>query len=497
MKSSFSNALYAAPFIILLLTLGLARTSVAQTNYYVATTGNDSTGNGSMASPWATIAHASTKVGPGATVNVAAGVYNGSFNTTASGTASAYITYVANTANFSGPVNCAQIAAGQGNLATCPRIVGVSSSTWVNSGNYVAIKGFDVTGPGINGIYTEGNATIVSGNHVHNILTATCNSTGGSGININGTNAQVTGNYVHNIGPFPTACGYVQGIYFLQAGGFAENNISFANSGFGIQLWHYPAHVSLINNTLFNNASGGLVLGTDDAFTVDYIYVANNLISNNGGEGISEQGGSSNSTGIHNIYTNNLVYGNAGGSISLMNGLTASSTVTGAPQFVNYTGTATGNYHLTSTSPAIKAAANTAPATDFDGVARPQNGGYDIGAYQYVGGSTPPPAEPVVTLSSSLLSFATTSVDSTSAVGLVTLTNTGTVPLTFTRNFVVSGPFAFGGKGTCAMTVAAQASCTISAVFKPTATGASAGAVTLTDNAGSGTQVLTLSGTGK
>jgi hypothetical protein len=466
--------------------------ATAQSDYYVSANGSN-TGNGSINSPWATIGYASTKVGPGATVHVAAGSYTGSFNTRASGTSSAPLTYVADTANFSGPVNCAQVAANHGNLSTCARLTGVGGTTWTNYGNYVRIQGFDVTGPGINGIYTEGTSTLISGNHVHDMMTSTCNSNGGSGINLNGTNAMVVGNYVHNIGPYPSACGFIQGIYFLQAGGYAYNNISFDNSGFGIQLWHYPAHISLLNNTLFKNASGGIVLGTDDNFTVDYISASNNLIAYNGGDGISEQGGSSSSVGIHNLYTNNLVYGNAG-SISLMNGRTATGTVDSPPQFVNYTGNTSGNYHLTSTSPAINAATSASPSTDFDGVTRPQHNGYDIGAYEYAISSS---QAPNVQLSPTSLSLPTTAKGTTSQVEYVTLSNTGNAQLAFSSNFAISGPFRFGGVGTCTMSVPAQSTCTISVVFSPTAVGQASGAVKLTDNAGTGTQIISLSGTGQ
>ncbi len=474
-------------------------TSVASSsNYYVSTTGSDSTGNGSISKPWATIAHASTQVGAGATVYVAAGVYSGSFTTNSSGTSSAYITYVASTANFSGAVNCAQVAADHGDLGTCAQLVGTTTDTWINDGNYVAIKGFDVSGPGINGIYTQGAGTLISGNHVHDVLTSTCNSTGGSGINLNGTNAEVVGNYVHNIGPYPAACGYVQGIYFLQAGGYAYNNISFNNSGFGIQLWHYPSNIDIFNNTIFANASGGIVLGTDTSgVTVNYITVANNILVDNGGMGVSEQGASNSSTGTNNVYENNLVEGNSGGSFSLQNGLTATLTVTAAPQFVDYTGTSSGNYHLLSTSPAIgKGVASGAPSTDFDGNSRPAGGPIDIGAYQYVASAATASTEPAINLSPSSLTFDSTAPGATSAIQYVTLTNSGNATLNFSQDFAISGPFAFGGTGTCGLSVAAGSNCTISVVFKPAKAGEVTGAVTLTDNAGTGSQQIQLSGTG-
>ena len=185
-----------------------ASTLPAQTgnDFYVSVAGSDTTGDGAIGSPWATIAYASTQVRAGATVHVAAGTYTGSFTTKTSGTASAYITYVADTADFGQPVNCAQVAASQGNLSTCARLVANTlGTTWSNNGDYVAIVGFDVTGPvqGYNGIYTQGKATRIIGNNVHGVLNSTgstCNSTGGSGINLNGPNSQVIGNYVHDNG---------------------------------------------------------------------------------------------------------------------------------------------------------------------------------------------------------------------------------------------------------------------------------------------------------
>jgi hypothetical protein len=354
------------------------------TSFYVAANGTDSSGGGSMQKPWATIKYAAGRVPPGSTIHVAPGKYTGSFTTSAPG-----ITYSASSADFSHAVNCAQVAANHGDLSTCARLVGVGETTWSNSGNNVRIEGFDVTGPGLNGIYTEGNATIIRGNHVHDILTDTCNSNGGSGINLNGTNAEVAANYVHHIGP-ASPCGYVQGIYFLKDGGFAHNNITFQNSGFGIQLWHYPSHIELANNTVFNNLEGGIVLGTNDDHTVDYVTVSNNIVVNNKGDGINEQGSYESSTGIHNVYSHNLVYGNTGTAIVLQNDLKATGTVTSDPKFVNYTGSTSGDYHLQSTSPAMGAALeDTAPAHDFDANARDVR--FDVGGYQYMGATTTPP----------------------------------------------------------------------------------------------------------
>ena len=65
--------------------------------------------------------------------------------------------------------------------------------------------------------------------------------------------------------------------------------------------------------------------------------------------------------------------------------------VNGNPNFV---GPSALNFHLTAGSPAIDAGMNTGVATDFDGVVRPQGSAFDIGAFEFVSGSSkqlPPP----------------------------------------------------------------------------------------------------------
>ncbi|MBZ5515239.1 MAG: choice-of-anchor D domain-containing protein [Acidobacteriia bacterium] len=102
-----------------------------------------------------------------------------------------------------------------------------------------------------------------------------------------------------------------------------------------------------------------------------------------------------------------------------------------------------------------------------------------------------------VTISPNPLTFASTLVGSTSAVETSTLTNNSSSALTITAPFTIDGDFAFGGTGNCpgvGGSVPAGGSCTISAVFTPTATGARTGTVTVFDSLGS--QTLSLTGTG-
>lgn len=377
-------------FLFLALAFALAATSrgagpPAQ-NLYVAARGSDATGNGTIASPWATIAYAARRAGPGAVVHVAAGVYTGSVRTFRSGTPSAYLTYQADSADFSHPVACARVMANHGSLSRCARLVGSSGSTWFNAGDYVAIEGFDVTGTGRNGIYTQGNATKIIGNRVHDILPPTCTHLGASGINLNGTNDEVIANEVFDVGPYPGVCAFDPGIYFLKPGGVAWSNLVFDNAGAGIQLWHSPSNIGVANNTIFGNNASGIVLGTDDpSVVVDHITVNNNIVVANRSSGIAEEGYSAAATGTHNTYAHNLVSGNGRGSFSLQNGNRALGTLSANPDFVNDTGDESGDYHLHAGSPAIHAGTSqNAPSSDFDGVPWPDSGGtWDIGAYAY------------------------------------------------------------------------------------------------------------------
>jgi len=55
---------------------------------------------------------------------------------------------------------------------------------------------------------------------------------------------------------------------------------------------------------------------------------------------------------------------------------------------------ATFDFHLQTTSPCIDKGVNVELVSDYEGKLVPQEAGYDIGAYEYVGGDTTPPAAP-------------------------------------------------------------------------------------------------------
>jgi hypothetical protein len=106
-------------------------------------------------------------------------------------------------------------------------------------------------------------------------------------------------------------------------------------------------------------------------------------------------------------------------------------------------------------------------------------------------------ALPTVTLSSPSIAFGNQITTTTSPAQVVTLTNTSAVALTITSIAVTGGNNGdFAETNTCGASVAAGGTCTISVTFTPSAVGARASAVVITDNAADSPQSIALTGTG-
>jgi len=99
---------------------------------------------------------------------------------------------------------------------------------------------------------------------------------------------------------------------------------------------------------------------------------------------------------------------------------------------------------------------------------------------------------PIVSFSANSLTFGDEEEGSTSEPLLITLTNSGTTPLTIT-SIAVSANFA--ETNTCGTTLAAGANCAVNVTLAPSTTGSVKGTVTFTDNAAGSPQTVSLSGT--
>jgi len=328
------------------------------TRLFVSPRGDD--GNpGTESAPVRSINRAAAMARPGTQVVVADGTYTGSVKTDASGTASARIAFVAATRG-------------------AVKVVGDTSEdhAWTNSGDYVDIVGFDVSGPNGDGLTTSGSYARIVDNRVHGFA-GNCISTANNGYDLH--DIDVIGNRAYGCGRNALD----HGIYVSHPGGVVANNIAFGNAGYGIHCWHNCNKLTISNNLVFDNSEGGIVVGQGDgpnngSVAADHFVVSNNIAVDNGKEGIKESG----TTGPNNRFLNNLMWQNGDDDVNLNTG-TARGTRVEDPGFVDFRTDGTGNYRLRPGSPGIGAGVpDGAPATDIDGTARPSSGKVDVGAYE-------------------------------------------------------------------------------------------------------------------
>ncbi|MEY9936921.1 choice-of-anchor D domain-containing protein [Streptacidiphilus sp. MAP5-52] len=114
----------------------------------------------------------------------------------------------------------------------------------------------------------------------------------------------------------------------------------------------------------------------------------------------------------------------------------------------------------------------------------------DFAVYPSAGGGS---STATLSAAPTSLSFAGQAVNSTSAAQSVTVTNTGSAAASIS-SVTTSGDFA--QKNTCGSSLAANASCTVSVTFTPTAAGTRTGSVGVTGNASDSPLTIALTGTG-
>jgi len=444
---------------------------------YVSTTGSDSN-PGTKSAPLKTIAKAASYAEPGTTVHVAPGQYAGGFKTAASGYSTARIRYVSDT-KWGAKI----VGSGGGHI-------------WHNSGNYVTVDGFELSGAGkthglISGpssVGDDGHHFIATNNYVHDMAVGVCGSGGAITAFSEGGHSRITNNVIRNIAvSLIGKCSTQQGIYISESDSYIANNIISGIAAVGIHQWHGATRSTIVNNTVFN-CLWGILLGSGDSRMLPNgsqdNYVANNISVHNKAYGIMEYGLTS-----RNTYRNNLLYNNPA-NVMNASGNSVSGTLTIDPQFVSYSANGSGDYHLKSTSPAIdKGSSGSAPTTDLSGNPRPQGAGYDIGAYEFRSPT------PLASASPTSLDFGSITLGQSSITKSVTISNKGNAALTFKSNSLV-GDFAFGNVRSCTSTLAAGASCTYSVIFKPSVAGFRSGSLNILTSASTSPMVIALSGSG-
>jgi len=175
-----------------------------------------------------------------------------------------------------------------------------------------------------------------------------------------------------------------------ESGGLLENikiynNIAYNNKYNGISISvngeaiysHPMKNIYVINNTFYNNGDstwgGGVLIENPDA---DDVVIRNNIFSQNGFSQIQME-----ASGTNLAIDHNLIDGYRGYATETY----GTDYVEGDPLFVSASGA---DFHLQQNSPAIdKGSSTDAPSNDYEGTARPQGSGYDIGAFEYGSGA--------------------------------------------------------------------------------------------------------------
>jgi hypothetical protein len=197
------------------------------------------------------------------------------------------------------------------------------------------------------------------------------------------------------------------------------------------------------------------------------------------------------------ILTSNLIMQNPGEAVYSANSQLSLLSDTYNVELTNGTaGVVDSNYMPVPGSPALGAGtAYPGVLYDLAGNPRPQSGAQNAGAY--VAAGTTASSSPTATLSNTNIGFGSQTVNTASAMQNVTLSNSGSTPLSI-GSIALGGPNAnqFNTSNNCGSSLAAGQSCNIQVQFAPTSTGSMQASITLISNASNPTQSISLTGSG-
>ncbi len=448
-KRFFSAAFLSLIFIVTSLSLpiasGMSEVSAATHTYYVSNAGND-TASGTLSSPWKTIQKAADTAAAGDIVYVRGGTYHERVKVKNSGTATDYITFAAypeETPTIDGTglsfndglfnMNAQSYITIDGFSFTNSPSEGIyvrpgSDHINIRNNNFKSVFGSSPIGVGWDG---PNNYILIENNEIDRTIPPSCTgefdcwaemisisganevvvrnnhiyrNERGEGIDFkDGTdNGQIYGNIVENT----NSCSI-----YLDARGVVSNidihdNIVHVptHSAFSLATEEiYPdtnrnpgseiRNVNIYNNIVYDSlygvrigcygASGGIIDGV-------------NVINNVFYKTANDVGSADSKVSVSNVVFRNNIFNKS--EMYLQKGVGAtfdhnmfdmvcigSDCVLGDPQFVN---PASHDFHLKGISTAIDRGSSIgAPSVDFNGNARPQGAGYDIGAYEYTAAS--------------------------------------------------------------------------------------------------------------
>ena len=322
------------------------------TDYFVATDGNDTTGDGSIGTPWATLTKATTTVSAGDTIYIRAGTYNEESYIDTSGTSRSPIKIM----NYNGET---VIFDGEN---TRTRFIRIGDFDYAAVVSYVWIDGLEIKNY-VNAIRAvEGaNNNVIKNIHAHNnsadgIVTFqdTDLQPGGSGFNLiqnchaeyndyHGIKIAGVGNIVRNcvtnhnggisgdgqglqisdnnwdviVDGLITHNNNVHGVRVNAKphnefhGAVLRNITSYSNTERGLQLAGQASNILVVDALIYSNTTYGVSIDTDASDSEFYNVTSHSNSST--GVRLNSEG----ATGIDNILFDNLLSYNNGGSGNL------------------------------------------------------------------------------------------------------------------------------------------------------------------------------------
>jgi hypothetical protein len=414
-----------AGLLLLLVALPLSllapREVAAAGTYYVATTGSDATGTGTLAQPWRTIQKAADSVGPGSTVLIQPGTYTGAVEIAIPAPAASPVTFRGNGAGV--VIEAASVArdavlitessyvtweniriqnapragmrVSMSNHVTIRDNVFANNQRWglfTDFSDDLLIEGNESFGATIeHGIYhsNSGDRPVIRGNVIHDNHANGLHMNGDISMGGDGTitSPVVEGNYIFNNGVGGGSGINMDGVE--QA--LIRNNVIIDAHASGISMYQIDGGICSRNNKVYHNtivvaADGRWAINIPNIGCTGNQLIANILYSNHSYRGAINivDGARSGFSSNYNVLEG--VFSTDGGDTTLSFtqwkalGYDANSKVsTPSALFVN----AVSDFHLKPGSPAIDIGTTlTSVKTDFDSRARPQGASSDAGAFE-------------------------------------------------------------------------------------------------------------------